>query len=138
MVIAMYTIKEISEKFNMPASTIRYYEDIGLLENVEHKDKYHRLYTDEHIDRLSAIECFKKSRLPLEDIKRFFEYEKDMSNKSSEILEMMKNQEEKTKKEIDNIMDGLIHIQKKIKYYSAVDEAIRNKKPIPKWQDIVD
>lgn len=54
----MYSIKEISEKFGLKASTIRYYEEIGLLEDVEHKDTYHRVYTDAHIDRLSAIECY--------------------------------------------------------------------------------
>ena len=133
----MYTIKEMAAKFDLKASTIRYYEEIGLLENVEHKDKYHRVYTDAHVDRLSAIECFKKARLSLEDIKRFFEYEKDIEANSSAILTMMKEQEATTEQEIENIMAGLKHIQKKIKYYSAVDEAIKAGKPVPKWGEII-
>ena len=32
---------------------------------------------------------------------------------------------------------GLEHIQKKIKYYSAVDEAIKNKTEIPSWSEII-
>lgn len=133
----MYSIKDISEKFGLKSSTIRYYEEIGLLENVQHKDKYHRIYTDEHIDRLSAIECFKKAQLSLEDIKQFFEYEKDITANSGNIVEMMKNQKARTQIEIDNLKSGLEHIQKKIKYYSTVDEAIKNNKPIPKWEDII-
>ena len=39
-----YTITDLSKMFNLPASTIRYYEKIGLLENVEHKNS-HRFYT---------------------------------------------------------------------------------------------
>ena len=31
-----YTITDMAKQFNLPASTIRYYEKIGLLENVEH------------------------------------------------------------------------------------------------------
>lgn len=132
----MYTIKEMSEKFDLKASTIRYYEEIGLLENVEHKDKYHRVYTDAHVDRLSAIACFKKARLQLEDIKLFFEYEKDITANSSKILEMMKQQEKETQAEIETLMSGLAHVQMKIKFYSALDDAIKNKQPIPTWNEV--
>ena len=38
----------------------------------------HFLDDDTHIDRLEAIECFKKARLSLEDMKQFFEYEKNI------------------------------------------------------------
>lgn len=133
----MYTIKDMSEKFGLNASTIRYYEEIGLLTDVEHKDKYHRIYTDAHVDRLNAIECFKKARLPLEDIKQFFEYEKNIEANSGKIVEMMKQREAQTQIEIDNLVAGLEHIQKKIKYYSAVDEAIKNNTEIPSWCDII-
>ena len=30
-----YTIKEVSEMFHLPSSTLRYYEDLGILTNVE-------------------------------------------------------------------------------------------------------
>lgn len=134
----MYSIKDMTEKFGLNASTIRYYEEIGLLENVEHKDKYHRIYTDAHVDRLSAIECFKQARLPLDEIKQFFEYEKDIKNNSGSILKMMKEQEMRTKVEMENLEAGLKHIQKKIKYYSAVDEAIKNGRIIPRWEEIIE
>lgn len=133
----MYTIKDMTEKFGINASTIRYYEKIGLLENVEHIDAYHRVYTDAHVDRLSAIACFKKARLQLEDIKLFFEYEKDIKENSGNILEMMKQQEVRTQDEIENLMSGLKHIQKKIKFYSAIDEAIKNNLPLPTWNEII-
>lgn len=127
----MYSIKEMTEMFQIPASTIRYYEEIGLLENVEHVDKYHRLYTDQHKYRLGAIQCFKKARLSLEDMKTFFAYEKDLEANSEKIVEMMKVQEEKTKQEMETLQAGLDHVQLKIAYYSAVSEAIKEGKEIP-------
>ena len=133
----MYSIKDISEKFNLPASAIRYYEEIGLLENVEHKNGYHRIYEESHVDRLNAIECFKKARLPLKEIKLFFEYEKDMKNNSQKIVEMMNAQKKETEKEIKNLKAGLAHLEKKIKYYSIVDEAVKSGKKIPSWQEVI-
>ena len=133
----MYSIKDMSEKFNLPASAIRYYEEIGLLENVEHKNGYHRIYDESHVDRLNAIECFKKARLPLKEIKLFFEYEKDMKNNSQKIVEMMNAQTNATEKEIKNLKAGLDQLEKKIKYYSIVDEAVKSGKKIPSWQEAI-
>lgn len=131
-----YSITELSKIFNLPASTIRYYEKIGLLENVEHINAYRRVYDDAHIDRLVAIECFKKALLPLDEIKRFFIYEKDIVTNSDNILNMMKAQEEATTKAMKNLDDGLKHVQKKVRYYTMVNEAVKNNTPLPSWDDV--
>ena len=132
----IYSITELSKQFNLPASTIRYYEKIGLLENVEHVNS-RRFYNDSHIDRLNAIECFKKALLPLDDIKLFFSYEKDMEANSEKILEMMKSQEARTLESLEELQTGLAHLQKKIRFYTLVSEAVKNKTPMPDWNDVV-
>ena len=40
-----YSIREISELFSLPASTLRYYESEGLLPNVEKSSSGQRIYT---------------------------------------------------------------------------------------------
>ena len=131
-----YTITELSKMFNLPASTIRYYEKIGLIENVEHINSYRRIYNESHVERLNAIECFKKALLPLDEIKAFFTYEKDMVANSEKILDMMKNREEKALETMKDLEAGLTLLQKKIRYYSLVNEAIKNDSPLPSWNDI--
>ena len=131
-----YSITDLSKKFDLPASTIRYYEKIGLLENVEHANSYRRVYNDSHIDRLNAIECFKKALLPLDEIKRFFTYEKNMKANSDKILEMMKKQEVKTIESMETLQTGLDHLQKKIRFYTLVNEAVKNNTPMPSWNDV--
>ena len=131
-----YSITDLSKKFDLPASTIRYYEKIGLLENVEHVNSYRRVYDDSHIDRLYAIECFKKALLPLDEIKRFFTYEKNMKANSEKILEMMKKQEAKTIESMEALQLGLDHLEKKIRFYTLVNEAVKNNTPMPSWDDV--
>ena len=125
-----YTITELSKTFHLPASTIRYYEKIGLLVNVEHVNSYRRVYDESHVDHLNAIECFKKVLLPLDEIKAFFSYD------SEKILDMMKTREEKTLEIMKDLETGLTHLQKKIRYYSLVNEAIKNDSPLPNWNDL--
>ncbi len=131
-----YTITDLSKQFDLPASTIRYYEKIGLLESVEHINS-RRFYDDSHIDRLNAIECFKKALLPLDEIRLFFTYEKDMESNSEKILEMMKTQEVKTIESMEALQAGLEHLQKKIRFYTLISEAVKNKAPMPDWNDVV-
>ena len=131
-----YSITDLSKMFGLPASTIRYYEKIGLLENVEHINSYRRKYDQSHVDRLNAIECFKKALLPLDEIKRFFTYEKNMKANSDKILEMMKSQEVKTLESIEALQAGLEHLQKKIRFYTLVNEAVKNNTPMPSWDDV--
>jgi DNA-binding transcriptional MerR regulator len=130
-----YSITDLSKQFNLPTSTIRYYERIGLLENIEHVNS-RRFYNDSHIDRLNAIECFKKALLPLDEIKLFFAYERDMEANSEKILEMMKTQESKTLESMEALQTGLEHLQKKIRFYTLVSEAVKNKTPLPNWNDV--
>ena len=50
-----YTIREMSERFGLPASTLRYYEEIGLLTDVIHTESKKRIYTQQHIDCMTAL-----------------------------------------------------------------------------------
>lgn len=60
-----YTIREISRLFSLPLSTLRYYEEEGLLTNVQKSASGQRIYTQEHIDRLHCINCFKRTGMTL-------------------------------------------------------------------------
>ena len=53
-----YTIRELSEMFDLPASTLRYYESEGLLPEVPKSPSGQRIYNNEHIERLKCINCF--------------------------------------------------------------------------------
>ena len=46
-----YTIRQISNLYKLPASTLRYYEDLGLLTDVVHTASGARIYNQSHIDR---------------------------------------------------------------------------------------
>lgn len=50
---------------------------------------------------------------------------------------MMKTQEMKTLQRMKDLEAGLIHLQKNIKYYSLVNDAVSNNLPIPSWNDVI-
>ena len=93
----MYTIGQVSAMFNLPVSTLRYYDKEGFFPNLERKGNI-RYFSDNELEALRIIECLKKSGLEIKDIKQFFfwvsegssSYEKRKELFETEILELQK------------------------------------------------
>ena len=85
-----YTIRQISNLYKLPASTLRYYEDLGLLTDVVHTASGARIYNQSHIDRLGGIMCFKRTGLSIAKIRQFYLYEEHMEDHAHDISQMMK------------------------------------------------
>ena len=67
----MYTIGQVSKMFNLPISTLRYYDKEGFFPNIERKGNI-RYFGDSEIEAIHIIECLKESGLEIKDIKQFF------------------------------------------------------------------
>ena len=63
-------------------------------------------------------------------------HEKDMSAKSEKILEMLKSHEIKTEESLEALQAGISHLPKKIWYYTLVNDAVKNNKVLPKWEEV--
>ena len=76
------TITEISKNFNISTRTLRYYEQIGLLQSVKKDDYAYRTYDGAAVLRLQQIVVLRKLRIPLKQIVTVLE-----SENTSEIIE---------------------------------------------------
>ncbi len=65
----IYSIGEIAQIVGMTTRTIRYYEEIGLLNSVKRLEGGKRIYTDDDIRRLKFIKRLKVLGLTLNDMK---------------------------------------------------------------------
>ena len=88
----MYTIGQVSAMFNLPVSTLRYYDKEGFFPNLERKGNI-RYFSDNELEALRIIECLKKSGLEIKDIKQFFIWVSEGSSsyeKRKELFEIRK------------------------------------------------
>ena len=69
----MYTIGQVSKMFNLPVSTLRYYDKEGLFPDMERQSGI-RQFGEKELEALRVIECLKKSGLEIKDIKQFMEW----------------------------------------------------------------
>ena len=60
------TISEVSEKYDIPQNTLRYYERIGLIPHVTRSQSGIRNYGEEDCNWVDFIKCMRASGLPIE------------------------------------------------------------------------
>lgn len=86
----MYTIGQVAQMFNLPVSTLRYYDKEGLFPNLERKGNI-RQFSDKDIEAIRVIECLKKSGLEIKDIKQFFQWVSKGSSTYANRKELFEN-----------------------------------------------
>lgn len=65
-------IREVTARYDISARTLRYYEDMGLIESVRSSDYAYRLYDQSAIHRLEQILILRRLSISIKDIQRIF------------------------------------------------------------------
>lgn len=133
--MATYTIRELSKLTNTNASTLRYYEEIGLLTDVRREGK-NRIYNDCHLARLNAIQCFKNTGMPIAKMQEFFRYDENVACHIDEIINLVTEHEADINNQIAVLQKELNHIRHKVRFYNGIKKAITENGEWPKWDAV--
>jgi DNA-binding transcriptional MerR regulator len=61
-------IAEVSERYGISSDTLRYYERIGLIPNVNRNEIGIRDYNETDLKRVDFIKCMRSAGLPIEGL----------------------------------------------------------------------
>ena len=112
----MYTIGQVSEMFNLPISTLRYYDKQGLFPGMVRESGI-RKFSDTEIEALRVIECLKKSGLEIKDIKLFMDWCVEGVSTYPQRKELFEKQKESLEAEIAHMNRVLDMLKFKCWYY---------------------
>ena len=133
--MAQYTIREISDMFQLPTSTLRYYEEMELLTNIKRNNSGQRIYEDCHVNRLRAICCFKNTGMSISQLKEFFSYEPEETTHIDDILLLLNNHKSAVNEQIKCLQESYAHLLKKLHYYGNIKKSLESNQPLPQWKD---
>ena len=102
----MYTISQVSRMFNLPISTLRYYDKEGFFPDLERKGNI-RYFSDNELEALRVIECLKKSGLEIKDIKKFFIWVSEGSSSYKKRKELFEARKSAVETEIQELQKTL-------------------------------
>ena len=114
----MYTIGQVSEMFNIPVSTLRYYDKEGLFPHLERKGNI-RCFSDKELEALRVIDCLKRSGLEIKDIKQFFVWVTEGSDSYGKRKELFEARKTAVEAEIRSLQKTLALLKFKCWYYAT-------------------
>ncbi|NIS75835.1 MAG: MerR family transcriptional regulator [Deltaproteobacteria bacterium] len=112
-----YQIGEVSKILNLSIRTIRYYEEIGLLNSIKRVEHGKRVYSDEEIRRLKFIKKLKVLGLSLSEmveLEHIYRIHKTNTKVLPKLITLLKNHADK----VDDRIKQLQTLKKEILEYS--------------------
>lgn len=127
--MATYTIKQVSEKIGLSIYTIRYYTNQGLVPHLKRGPRGERLFDDEAINWLKAIQFFRDNGASLKEIHNYFELCLNPAGKLDQriaFIKKLKRQAEKRQVKVrkqNQILDALLEHASAIKKHQVPDDS---------------
>lgn len=119
----VYSIKDVSKMMDLPISTIRYYDNQGLLPFIERKPSGYRVFHDDDIMMLKIIECFKRTGMSIKEIKTFIELVKAGDASLEERYQMFIERKKIVQQQMAELQKQMDLIDHKLWYYQTAIEA---------------
>lgn len=116
-----YTIKQMSEMFDVSEHTLRYYTDLGLLP-CERDRGNRRVFTEESVNWMQGIKCLKGCGASIDDIKEYCrlclleESEENLKARYDIILK----QREKAYKRVEDAKATAKYMDEKAAHYETI------------------
>jgi MerR family transcriptional regulator, aldehyde-responsive regulator len=112
-----YSIQEVSKKTKLPSSTLRYYEEIGLLEPIHRSAVGHRRFTEDDLRRLELIKRLRLLGMPLEAISEFVALYREGVRTARQRREILQSHKQRVQAHMEELGRTLEFIDIKIATY---------------------
>ncbi len=117
-----YSIKEAAALTGLPASTLRYYESIGVIAPISRgASSKHRVYDEEDLDQLMWVACLAATGMSVEDMRQYVANGQLGPAAAGEQIELLAEQERRLAAEAEQIALRQRYVRLKIDYWRAVE-----------------
>jgi len=113
-----YSIGELARMVNLSQRTIRYYEEIGLLQSIRRIETGKRVYTDDDVRRLKFINRLKVLGLSLAEMVKLEKIYRTQRNNREVIPKLLAILDERAV-QIDDRISQLVALKNEIREYQV-------------------
>jgi DNA-binding transcriptional MerR regulator len=117
-----FTMKEIIKITGLTSHTLRYYESIGLLQNINRNKQGYRSYSEEDIKWLSFITKLRESNMPISTILEYASLIRNGQSTKDQRKEILVKHKENILHQISLLNDSLQIVEDKIDYYNKLSD----------------
>ncbi len=116
-----YSIKEAAALTGLPASTLRYYEQIGVIEPVSRgASSGHRVYDDGDLDQLMWVSCLAATGMSIHDMRAYMANNRLGAEAAADQQQLLVEQQQRLATEAEALALRQRYVALKIGYWQAV------------------
>ncbi len=112
-----FTPGQVAEKTGFSLDTLRYYERIGLLDDIARNSGGQRVFTEDDVAWLRILRCLRDTGMPIQRMVRYAELARGGEETVAERLELLREHDREIDEKIAHLRVEQDHIRAKIAYY---------------------
>ena len=117
-----YSIKEAAALTGLPASTLRYYESIGVIAPISRgESSRHRVYDEDDLDQLMWVACLAATGMSVSDMRQYVANGRRGRAAAGEQIRLLAEQEVRLAAESKRIALRHEYVRLKIDYWRAAE-----------------
>lgn len=129
-----YTIKQVAEKLDLTAYTLRYYEKEGLLPFVDRNEHGNRVFGDNDVEWVMLICCLRDTGMSIAEIRRYVELCMEGDDTVECRRQIMLDHKRVVEQKIEQMKKYLAKINKKLRVYDELVAGERTDACNPKYK----
>ena len=116
-----YSIKEAAALTGLPASTLRYYEQIGVITPISRgASSKHRVYEEDDLDQLMAVSCLAATGMSVNDMRQYMANSRRGAQAAADQQQLLEEQQRRLATESDALVLRQRYVALKVTYWQAV------------------
>jgi DNA-binding transcriptional MerR regulator len=115
-----YSPGEIADKTGFSLDTLRYYERIGLLDDIARTPGGQRIFNDDDIAWLGILRCLRDTGMPIARMRRYADLTRD-ERTIRERVELLEEHDREIGRRLEELATQREHIRGKIRYYRSLE-----------------
>ncbi|TDV36062.1 MerR family transcriptional regulator [Actinophytocola oryzae] len=113
----LFTPGQVAEKTGFSLDTLRYYERIGLLDDIARNPGGQRVFTGDDVAWLRILRCLRDTGMPIQRMVRYAELARGGDETVAERLELLREHDRDIDDKIEHLRVEQDHIRAKIAHY---------------------
>lgn len=116
-----YSIKEASSLSGLPASTLRYYESIGIIKPINRDvSSKQRVYNDDDLDALTSVACLQATGMNISYMRSYINNAQGGAESANDQVAILSSQKQYLTEEVKLLKVRQQYVDFKIEYWRAI------------------
>jgi len=116
---SVFSPSEAAEQSGFSLDTLRYYERIGLLDDIDRAPSGHRRFRDDDLEWLGVLRCLRETGMPIAQMRRYADLTRRGEATMAERLSLLTEHDKQVQERIALLQAQHNHLREKIDWYRS-------------------